>query len=1368
MARRAIDARSGLERLIADAPVAIVATNLERRVTLWNPAAERLFGWKASEVLGAASPLVTAAPRPAFEETRNRLLAGETIIDLDVTLPCKDGGSAEVSVTTAAVFDEAGAMVGLAGYFVDLRARRLVEEEARTVSTMLAAVGEQTTDLVFIKDVEGRYTYVNPAGATYMGAPVEEILGKRPTDLFPPEHAEKTLERDRRVRATGKTETLLEPGFARGATYLTTVGPLPGPDGKPSGTFAIARDVTERTRVEEELRTSRRLLSLALESAAMGVWERDLGTLEGRWTPELERLYGLEPGTSGQSYEDFLALIHPEDRRRVEASTRAAAAGGRELSVEFRIVRPDGEVRWVTSHGRPVLEDDGKVTRYVGVTADVTDRRRDQEAVKQYADRLAALRKIEHGLLRADTLGGITRSALASLREMLGAARTSLSLVDVKTGDLRIVAVDEEVDHGVDLGRYPISAFGVFGEASVVGTVSTIEDFDALPDPPAAIAALRAAGLRSALGVPLMVEDHVIGVLGLAYRKPGPPCTAAEVASVCELADLLAIAVEHVRTSDELRRSRELFSNVIASAHEGIAVLDGDLRYVVWNPSLERISGVTAAQVLGKHPLEAFPFLDPERVASGQERALAGESVTMPDAAYGPPDTPHDIWIEATHTPLRRTGGEIAGVISIVRDITERKLAEIELRESEEGLRLALETGDMSVWDWNVVTGEVARSAGYEAAYASESGPLEPTVDAFHALIHPDDHERTLAAVDAMLEQDEPYHETFRLLHPSGRVSWFVDRGAVVERNGEGRALRAVGVGMNVSRMMEAQEGLRRLAERLAALGDLDRALLETKEFGQAIGVPLARVRRLTEAVRASVVAIDLEHGEDVLIASDADNPMPPGLHFPLSAELLDALRRGEPSFVTHVDEAPLPPALEELAKATGTRSLLSVPIRVAGELGATLNLSSGEPHAEFSEETIDIAREVAARLGVGLTRAKAEDELGVLAVELEARVVERTKEVDDARAEAERANAAKSEFLSRMSHELRTPLNAVLGFAHLLQMDGLSDAQRESVGQIDRAGRHLLELINEVLDIAGIEAGRLPLSPEPLDAGRLVVEALDLVAPIAADAGVVLVRPDPGDCWVLADRQRLLQVLLNVLANAVRYNRKGGRVEVSCVRTEKDTVHVAVRDTGPGIAPDELERIFQPFERLSLAAGTEGTGLGLAVARGLAEAMDGSLRCESTLGEGSTFTVELRASEHPALGEVSWQAGRDRGSPGVRILHIEDSPSSAELVRGVAGSVNWQLTTVATGEEGLALAAANPPDLVLLDLHLPGIGGEEVLAELRADERTFALPVVVLSANVLPETVERLMAAGASAYLTKPIEVDQLLEMVAEAVSRR
>jgi len=425
----------------------------------------------------------------------------------------------------------------------------------------------------------------------------------------------------------------------------------------------------------------------------------------------------------------------------------------------------------------------------------------------------------------------------------------------------------------------------------------------------------------------------------------------------------------------------------------------------------------------------------------------------------------------------------------------------------------------------------------------------------------------------------------------------------------------------------------------------------------------------------------------------------------------------------------------------------------------------------------VSVNVENARRLGEGLPLEPvlvAADEIGRLAeshLRAEALLARRSADLTAARDAAVKATQAKNSFLSSTSHELRTPLNSVLGFAQLLQLSELSAEDSDGVTRILGAGRHLLALINELIDIARIESGDLGMSLEPVLVRPVIEECCQLMAPMAAERSIRIIQDGRHPALAgFADRQRLAQVLVNLTSNAVKYNHRDGSITISCQQEGTDQVSITVTDTGPGLAPDDLERIFIPFERLGAErTAVEGTGIGLPLARALTEAMGGHLTVSSVLGQGAAFTVSLtRAPDlihipKPSPAPASLAAGLHvPAGARLSILCIEDNPTDVEVVaRYLRGRPGARLLSAVSGRAGIEYAVRDVPDVILLDLHLPDLHGEEVLNELKADPATAAIPVIVLSADASRGVIHRLLADGAFAYLTKPIELAELGELL-------
>jgi PAS domain S-box-containing protein len=388
----------------------------------------------------------------------------------------------------------------------------------------------------------------------------------------------------------------------------------------------------------------------------------------------------------------------------------------------------------------------------------------------------------------------------------------------------------------------------------------------------------------------------------------------------------------------------------------------------------------------------------------------------------------------------------------------------------------------------------------------------------------------------------------------------------------------------------------------------------------------------------------------------------------------------------------------------------------------------------------------------------------------------EKNVELESARSVAEKANLSKSEFLSSMSHELRSPLNAILGFAQLMESGSPlpTATQKASIDQILKAGWYLLELINEILDLALIESGRLSLSLEPMPLDDVMLESQAMIEPQAQKNGIHMSFPHLEiPYFVNADRTRVKQVLINLLSNAIKYNRARGTVEVTCGASSAKRIRISVHDTGEGLSPEKLAQLFQPFNRLGQeASSAEGTGIGLVVSKQLVELMGGEIGVESTVGVGSMFWFELNVADEPQLAAgaaeplAPLQTHVRQGEVRRTLLYIEDNQANMQLVEQlIARRPDMRLLSAGDGMSGIEIARTHQPEVILMDINLPGINGIQALRILRKDPITAHIPVLAISANAMPHDIKKGLEAGFFRYLTKPIKVDEFMDALDTAL---
>ncbi len=767
---------------------------------------------------------------------------------------------------------------------------------------------------------------------------------------------------------------------------------------------------------------------------------------------------------------------------------------------------------------------------------------------------------------------------------------------------------------------------------------------------------------------------------------------------------------ERVEAERALRAREEHFRRLIENASDPVSIIgpDGGIRYE--SEAVERVFGYTVAEGVGASGWDRVHPDDHAMVAAALQDVIEHPGQTG-SAEFRYRDA-SGTWRIVETVGKTLTDDPEDGIVINTRDVTARRLAEEALRESEERYRALIENGHDIIVILDPATGRIRYQSPSMERILGYAHQGERTV---FELLHPDDAGRVRDVVAAAVAAPGTTHRAeYRFLH----------------RDGTWRNLETFG----------------RTLQPESAAGGLvlnTRDITERTEAEDALRRSESQFRRMIENAQDNIVIVE---------RSGIMTYQSPSTLRMLGYTPEELVGRSAFEYV-HPDDCAL----------------------LAAEMEKTFALPGYVGQAEYRFRHKDGGWRYLEALGQTLAPDSPDE--GVVANirdVTERRLAEEA--LRRATAEAEAANRAKSEFLSRMSHELRTPMNSILGFAQLLHRAQLAPAQQRGVGHILTAGRHLLRLINEVLDIARIESGRQQLSLEPVRLDAVLQEAVVLSRPLAAQACVSLGAAEmPGaPTWVRADRQRLVQVLLNLLTNAVKYNRRGGDVHVECeVLPHAEEGHgwlrLRVRDTGRGIAPGRRDQLFVPFERLGAEqTEVEGTGLGLAVSRRLVEAMGGRLVLEQSGPGGSTFAVDLRLAADPmeglALRPAPATPATDCTAPcvPVTLLYVEDNLANLTLVETILGSrPGWRTIPALQGRLGADLAREHVPDLVLLDLHLPDVQGDEVLRRLRADVRTVDIPVVMISADATPRTIDRLLAQGADAYLTKPLDVDEFLATI-------
>jgi len=651
------------------------------------------------------------------------------------------------------------------------------------------------------------------------------------------------------------------------------------------------------------------------------------------------------------------------------------------------------------------------------------------------------------------------------------------------------------------------------------------------------------------------------------------------------------------------------------------------------------------------------------------------------------------------------------------------------LRESEIRLAVSQKFANIGTWDWNIKTGDLFWSDQIGPIFGYNKNVPDTTYENFLASVHPQDRQSVIDSINNCLEYGSKYSIEHRIVWPDASIHWVQETGDVI-RDEFGEPSHMLGVVQNIDSRKNAA----------LALAERER-LLKDAQYMACLG-------NWKYHVRSGELIWSEQLYRIFGYEPDSFKPNMFMFHSAVHPEDKEKFRESEhQSKLTGFHDV-----IYRIVRPDGTH-------RFVHELGRTERDALGN--------TVSVTGTIQ-----DIT----------LRVEAEQALI-------TAREEAEKANRAKSRFLSNMSHELRTPLNAIIGFSQILKMDdekNLSDSQHENIDEIVNAGTHLMELITEVLDLSKIEAGHIELSLESLSVGEIVSESLQLIMPLAKEKNIKFCIYMDGKelgindlarqhFFVWADKTRVRQALLNLLSNAIKYNKFDGEVRIHCEQKQNNSVRIKVEDTGEGLSESQKTGLFNAFNRLGAEyTNIEGTGIGLVLTKTLVELMGGEIGMSSQLGIGSSFWIDLPdatiSNENLSMSNV--RENHLNQVDGVIdskycVLYIEDNPSNLRLVSRLLGRMpNIKMWSAHEPILGLELAKAHSPDLILLDINLPYINGFEVLRRLKIEENTKNTPVFAISANSMPLDVEKGLQAGFSDYICKPINVLEFMESVTKALS--
>jgi PAS domain S-box-containing protein len=1151
------------------------------------------------------------------------------------------------------------------------RERKQFEEALVKERNLIRTLIDNLPDLIFFKDLESRFVLVNQALLQMGQQTMAEVIGKTDFEINPPELAARYYADDQAVIHSGqpiidREERNISAGQTR--WFSTTKVPLRDKEGQIIGLVGMSRDITEQKRAEEARRELAENMAEAQRLAHFGSWEirltEDLEIVDPNlWSDECYRILGFEPGAVASTQEFFQSHVHPDDRDSMQQALFEAIQNHTEWSYEYRLVRSDGAIRYIHDQAKVVLDEyTGRPVKVVGTIHDITERKQAEMELEQRAVQLALINNISAQVTAVLELDRLLDQVASLIHHMFDYHHVALFLIEGEVLKLKAVA-------GLYTAYFPAGHtqrldVGIIGRVASSGEKIVANDVSQEPYYISLIAAHSIT--RSELCIPLSIAGQTIGALDIQSPQLNG-FSQNDVIAMEALTHQLAGAIANAHSYEQARREiseRQRVEAEISARNRELTLLNQIIAISLGDEEVETILETTCSELA-----RAFNMAQVTASLLNEEKSELVVVARYASGEAGLSETPNGEWLT---TP---------------------------------GARMAIDRHN-----------PVAR------ALLNQSGPL--------------------VAAEA---QNDPrlvfIHETLRRL---GIVSLLV-----LPLQVEGEVLGSLNLEAAQPHFFSAEEVALAWSVADQVAGALIRIRLEQKR-DQAE----AEVRASEERFRQVIASIS-DHIYLSEIAAD-------GRHFNLyispNVEQLTGYPMEKftsdatfwPTVVIHPDDRAI--AAGQLSRLQqGQNSEVEYRLmRADGQIVWVRDNGRVVPQAG-SVLIYGVVSDITERKRAELTLL---EERALLAQ----RVAERTAELSAANAQLARAAQLKDEFLANMSHELRTPLNAILGMSEILREHSygpLNEEQLNSIGHIEEGGRHLLALINDILDLSKIEAGKLELSIAPVSVENVCQASLRFIKQIAQKKQIaVSFALDPTISTIRADERRLKQILVNLLTNAVKFTPEGGQVKLEVVNDlTGEKIYFNVHDSGIGIAPEDMERLFKPFTQLVFR---------------LTELHGGSVKVESTPNRGSKFMVSLpcpvETGQLEPIPEPAILASGSSDYPELqRVLIVEDSPAAAEQLTHYLAEGSIETIIQPTGTETVAQALAYQPQVIILDVMLPDLSGWDVLAQLKANPATQNIPVLIVS--VVDERSHGL-ELGAAEYLVKPVSRTQLWQAMHQILS--
>jgi PAS domain S-box-containing protein len=1401
--------------------------DLKGNFTFFNESACRMLGYEREELLGMNNRQYSDEEnaRKIYQVYNRVYRTGEPVKNFEWQIIRKDGDRRDIEVSISLIRDAGGHPAGFRGIVRDITERKRTEAELRKTHSLLSSITEGSTDAIYIKDIQGRYLLFNKEAARVTGKKPEEVIGKDDNFLFPADEAKKVMDGDRRVMETGQVMTYEEVVTTTDGklTYLSTKGSVYNDEGKVSGLFGIARDITERKQAEEALRNLSQFNHEVISGAAEGivVYDRELHYLV--WNRFMEALTGVPAcDVLGQSALDVFPHLREQG---VDRLLERALAGETARSQDTPFHSPaTGRSGWVMGTYAPHRNGDGVVIGVIATIQDITERKRAEVALKKSEEKYRLI---------AENMADVVSVLDMNLR---------FTYVSPSIMFLRGFTVEEAMKQTLD---------EVMTLESLKIALTAFEEEMKLEASGAADPDRR----RTMEVEEYRKDGSIIWVeINLSYMRDE---NHKAVAILAMTRDITA----RKQAEEKFREAHRRLDEIIEFLPDATCVIDADGKVIAWNRAAERMTGVPKAEMIGKGEYEyALPFygerrpvlidlaLLPDAELEKRRYDIAGRSV---DTIYGDIYVPNiyggkGAYLYGAASRLRDAAGNIVGAIESIRDITELKQAEEARRKSEERFKLSMEATNDGLWDWDIKTDAGYFSPMYYHMLGYEVGDFPMKGNSWRELIHPDDCENALRMNMECIEgRREHFEVEFRMKAKNGEWHWIMGRGKCVMRDEQGHALRLVGTHVDITGRKLAEAALRESEERFRNLyqeSPIPTFTWQRKEDGFILVDFNKAAIQMTNGKVADIrgkSAVEL-YGNRPQVLNDMNlcykersaitreltsqhfapgrflfvnyGFIPPDLIIVHTEDQTEhkhaeeALRESEDKYRSIFENA-----VEGFFQSTPAGSFLTVNpafARIFGyaspeELISTISDISQQYYVNHEDRLryMEILQEKGA---VQNFEFKARRKDGAMVwVSNSTRVIvdeggniirydgiveditERKQMEEEKQSLQERLQRAeKMEALGTMAggvaHDLNNVLGVVIGYAEMLLMDAdESKSASPSLVNIMNGAQRAAAIVQDLLTLArrGV-SGR-----EVLNLNKIIADCQKSpeFEKLFSYHPFVRIKADlePDLLNISGSSVHLGKTLFNLVSNASEAMPKGGILTIKTANRyldrpiqgydevrEGDYVVLSVSDTGEGIPAADLKRIFEPFYTKKVM-GRSGTGLGLAVVWGTVKDHNGYINVESEEGKGSTFTLYFPVTREDITAEAAAISISEYMGKGESILVVDDVKEQRDLAAGMLRKLNYNVSSVSSGEEAVAYLKEHKIDLLVLDMIMdPGMDGLDTYKEvLEIHPQQKALIVSGFSESDRVITAQDL---GAGAYVRKPYVIEKLGLAVKKEVDRK